>query len=120
MRGVPAMKRRLIAYSIDVTKFIAANNVLVTNVAVVNTGTASTTVTLNATSPYATTVSGTELTGTRAVKNNLTTLYPRFSGDGFAVANGALTRSVTVAAGQTVTVKAQLGLVATEITTAGG
>ncbi|XVU28164.1 discoidin domain-containing protein [Actinoplanes sp. CA-054009] len=100
---------------LDVTKFITANNVLVTNVAVVNTGTASATISLNATSPYATTVSGTELTGTRAVKNNLTTLYPRFSGDGFTASGGALTRSVTVAAGQTATVKVQLGLVATEI-----
>ncbi|XVV15352.1 discoidin domain-containing protein [Actinoplanes sp. CA-131856] len=103
------------AVRLDVTKFITANNVLVTNVAVVNTGTASATVNLNATSPYATTVSGTELTGTRAVKNNLTTLYPRFSGDGFTASGGALTRSVTVAAGQTVTVKVQLGFVATEI-----
>ncbi|SFF69151.1 hypothetical protein SAMN05421541_11823 [Actinoplanes philippinensis] len=100
---------------LDVTKFITDNNVLVTNVAVVNNGSASTTLTLNATSPYATTVTGAELTGTRAVKNNLTTLYPRFSGDGFTAANGALSRSVTVAAGQTVTVKVQLGWVATEI-----
>ncbi|GLY07740.1 discoidin domain-containing protein [Actinoplanes sp. NBRC 101535] len=100
---------------LDVTKFITDNNVLVTNVAVVNTGTAAATVALNATSPYATTVSGAELTGTRAVKNNLTTVYPRFSGDGFTAANGALNRSVSVPAGQTVTVKVQLGLVATEI-----
>ncbi|MFC7533894.1 discoidin domain-containing protein [Actinoplanes sp. GCM10030250] len=100
---------------LDVTKFITNNNVLVTNVAVVNTGSASATVQLNATSPYATTVSGTELTGTRAVKNNLTTLYPRFSGDGFTPSGSALSRSVTVAAGQTVTVKVQLGLVANEI-----
>ncbi|MDR6317409.1 discoidin domain-containing protein [Actinoplanes couchii] len=100
---------------LEVTKFITHNNVLVTNVSAVNTGTAATTLTLNATSPYATTVSGTELTGTRAVKNNLTTLYPRFSGDGFTAANGALSRSITVAAGATVTVKVQLGLVANEI-----
>ena len=100
---------------LDVTKFITDNNVLVTNVAVVNTGTTPATLALNATSPYATGVSGSELTGTRAVKNNLTTLYPRFSGDGFTAANGALSRSVTVAAGQTVTVKVQLGFVANEI-----
>nr|BFE72673.1 hypothetical protein GCM10020092_059740 [Actinoplanes digitatis] len=100
---------------LEVTKFITHNNVLVTNLAVVNTGTASATVQLSAVSPYATTGSGTELTGTRAVKNNLTTLYPRFSGDGFAAASGALTRSVTVAAGQTVTTKVQLGLVANEV-----
>ncbi|WP_246635845.1 MGH1-like glycoside hydrolase domain-containing protein [Actinoplanes hulinensis] len=100
---------------LEVTKFITHNNVLITNVAVVNTGSASSTLTLTATSPYATTVSGSELTGTRAVKNNLTTLYPRFSGDGFTASGSSLTRSVTVGAGQTVTAKVQLGLVATEI-----
>ena len=70
---------------------------------------------LSAASPYATTASGSELTGTRAVKNNLTTLYPRFSGDGFTASGGALSRSMTVAAGQTVTTKVQLGFVANEI-----
>ncbi|GAA2851270.1 hypothetical protein Acy02nite_34730 [Actinoplanes cyaneus] len=100
---------------LEATRFITDNNVMVTNLAVVNTGAAPATVTLNATSPYATTVSGTELTGTRAVKNNLTTIYPRFSGDGFTAVGGALTRSVTVAAGATVTTKTQLGMVANEI-----
>ncbi len=100
---------------LEVTKFITHNNVLVTNLAVVNTGSAATTLQLRATSPYAATGSGTELTGTRAVKNNLTTLYPRFSGDGFTAGSGALTRSVTVPAGQTVTAKVQLGFVTTEL-----
>ncbi|WP_436535238.1 discoidin domain-containing protein [Actinoplanes sp. HUAS TT8] len=100
---------------VEATRYITNNNVMVTNLAVVNTGTASATITLNATSPYATTVSGTELTGTRAVKNSLTTIYPRFSGDGFTAASGALSRSVTVAAGATVTTKVQLGMVANEI-----
>ncbi|MEU4217607.1 discoidin domain-containing protein [Actinoplanes sp. NPDC026623] len=100
---------------LEVTKFITHNNVLVTNLAVVNTGTASATVQLRAVSPYAVTGSGTELTGTRAVKNNLTTIYPRFSGDGFAAGSGALTRAVTVAAGQTVTTKVQLGFVTNEV-----
>ncbi|MFI5937405.1 discoidin domain-containing protein [Actinoplanes sp. NPDC051494] len=103
------------AIRLEVTKFITHNNVLVTNLAVVNTGTAAATVQLRAVSPYAATGSGTELTGTRAVKNNLTTIYPRFSGDGFAAAGGALTRSVTVAAGASVTTKVQLGFVTTEI-----
>ena len=100
---------------LEVSKFITHNNVLVTNLNVVNTGSGSATVQLQAASPYATSGSGTELTGTRAVKNNLTTLYPRFSGDGFAAASGALTRSVTVAAGQSVTTKVQLGFVTNEI-----
>ncbi len=100
---------------IDVTKFITHNNVLVTNLSVTNTGSASATVQLRATSPYATSGSGSELTGTRAVKNNLTTLYPRFSGDGFTVSGGGLNRSLSIGAGQTETTKVQLGFVANEI-----
>ena len=100
---------------LEVTKFITHQNVLVTNLAVTNTGSAPATVQLRAVSPYATTGSGAELTGSRAVKNNLTTLYPRFSGDGFTAGGGALTRSVTVGAGQTTTAKVQLGLITTEI-----
>jgi hypothetical protein len=47
---------------------------------------------------------------------DLTTIFPAAeSGDGFTAASGALTRSVTVAAGATVTVKVQLGFVANEI-----
>jgi hypothetical protein len=97
------------------TKFITDNDVAVDNLAIANTGTASQTVALKVTSPYATTVSGSELTGQRAVKNNLTTIYPRLSGDSFTAASGALTRSVTVAAGATTTVKVQMGFVANEI-----
>ena len=49
----------------------------------------STTVQLRATSPYATTGSGNELTGQRRTSsNNLTTLFPRLSGDGFTVTSG--------------------------------
>jgi len=100
---------------INQSKFITENNVAVTNLAITNTGSGSQTVALRATSPYATSGSGTELTGQVNVKNNLTTLFPRFSGDGFAASGGALTRSVTIAAGAGVTVKLQLGFVANEI-----
>nr|MDT0660651.1 discoidin domain-containing protein [Micromonospora sp. DSM 115978] len=100
---------------IEATKFITHNNVAVTNLAVTNNGSGSATVSLRATSPYATSGSGSELTGTRAVKNNLTTLYPRLSGDGFTVSSGGLNRSVTVGAGQTVTTKVTMGFVTTEI-----
>ena len=103
------------AIRIAVTKFITHNNVLVTTMDIANTGSTAATLQLRATSPYATTASGGELTGTRAVKNNLTTLYPRFSGDGFTVSGGGLNRSVTVNAGQTVTAKVQLGFVTREI-----
>ncbi|MDG4798039.1 discoidin domain-containing protein [Micromonospora sp. WMMD1082] len=100
---------------IDVTKFITHHNVAVTNLTVTNTGTASSTVQLRVTSPYATSGSGGELTGTRQVKNNLTTIRPRLSGDGFTVSSGGLNRSVTLGAGQSVTTKVQLGFVTDEI-----
>ncbi|MEN3608601.1 discoidin domain-containing protein [Plantactinospora sp. ZYX-F-223] len=100
---------------VEVSKFITQQNVAVTNLNVVNNGSGSVTLQLRATSPYATSGSGSELTGTRAVKNNLTTLYPRLSGDGFTVSSGGLNRSVTLAAGQSVSTKVQLGLVANEI-----
>ncbi|GAA2037269.1 discoidin domain-containing protein [Polymorphospora rubra] len=100
---------------IDMTKFITHNNVAVTNLSIRNNGTGSTTLQLRATSPYATTGSGSELTGSRQVKNNLTTIRPRLSGDGFTVSSGGLNRSVTVGAGQTVTTKVVMGFVTDEI-----
>ncbi|KXK61578.1 hypothetical protein AWW66_13005 [Micromonospora rosaria] len=103
------------AVRVEVSKFVTHQNVAVTNLTLVNTGTAAATMQLRATSPYATTGSGSELTGTRAVKNNLTTLYPRLSGDGFTVTSGGLNRSVTLAAGQRVTTKVQMGFVTEEI-----
>ncbi|TDC01537.1 discoidin domain-containing protein [Micromonospora fluostatini] len=103
------------AVRVEVSKFVTHQNVAVTNLTLVNTGSAAATVQLRATSPYAGTGSGSELTGTRAVKNNLTTLYPRLSGDGFTVSSGGLNRSVTLAAGQRVTTKVQMGFVTEEI-----
>ncbi|MEU8236229.1 discoidin domain-containing protein [Actinoplanes sp. NPDC048967] len=100
---------------INQTKFITQQNVAVATLAVTNTGTAATTVQLRATSPYATTAAGTELTGQVNARNNLTTLYPRLSGDDFTVTGGGLTRSITVAPGATVTTKVQLGFVTSEI-----
>lgn len=100
---------------VDQTKFITANNVAVTNLAITNTGSAASTLTLRATSPYATSGSGGELTGQVSSFNGLTTLFPRLSGDGFTASGGALSRSVTVGAGATVTVKLVMGFVTTEI-----
>ncbi|MEU0877443.1 discoidin domain-containing protein [Lentzea sp. NPDC005914] len=100
---------------VEMTKFITHNNVAVTNLAIVNTGGSSATLQLRATSPYATTASGSELTGSRPVKNNLTTIRPRFAGDGFSVNNGGLDRSITVGAGQTVSTKVEMGFLTTEI-----
>lgn len=98
-----------------VTKFITDNNVLVTNLALRNTGTAPVTLTLRATSPYASSGSGSELTGSTGVKNGLTTLTTKLSGDGFTVSGGGLSRSVTVGAGQTVQTKVVMGFIAREI-----
>ena len=101
--------------TIDQTKFITENNVAVTNLSIKNGGSGSTTLQLRATSPYATAGSGSELTGQVNAFNNLTTLYPRLTGDGFTVSGGGLNRSVTIAAGATVTAKVVMGFVTNEI-----
>ncbi|HZM80020.1 MAG TPA: discoidin domain-containing protein [Candidatus Limnocylindrales bacterium] len=98
-----------------VNKFITNNNVAVTNVAITNNGGASTTLTLRATSPYATSGSGGELTGSVNAFNNLTTIGTRLSGDSFVNNGTGIDRSVTIGAGQTVTVKVQMGFTTTEI-----
>ncbi|MBW7458568.1 hypothetical protein K0U00_31450, partial [Paenibacillus sepulcri] len=87
------------------------------NVTIKNTGTSSKSLTLTADSPYATTASadGAELTGVIDVKNKLTKLYPRLSGDGMSAAGGILTRAVELAAGESVTIKFQMGFIANEI-----
>lgn len=96
------------------TKFMTDANVLVTELEITATGSAKT-VTLQASSPYAAVVDGDELTGTASALNNLTVIHPRFSGDGFVPGAGALTRTVEVPAGGTVTTKVQLGLITDEI-----
>ncbi|MDP4507171.1 galactose-binding domain-containing protein [Nonomuraea turcica] len=101
--------------TIDQTKFITDNNVAVANLAISNGGSASTTLQVRATSPYATSGSGSELTGQVNAYNNLTTIFPRLTGDGFTVSSGGLNRSVTVAAGATVTVKVVMGFVTNEV-----
>ncbi|MFF5522985.1 discoidin domain-containing protein [Streptomyces coeruleorubidus] len=101
--------------TVDQTKFITDNNVAVTNLSIRNNGSGSTTLRLRATSPYATTGSGSELTGQVTAHNNLTTIRPRLTGDGFTVSGGGLDRSVTVAAGATVTAKVVMGFVTDEI-----
>ncbi|GGZ29094.1 Ig-like domain-containing protein [Streptomyces poonensis] len=101
------------------TKFITDANVAVTNLSLTNTGSARQEVTLRATSPYATTAEDGELTGVVPARNNLTTVRPRFSGDGMTPAPGgeaALTRSLALPAGRTVTTKVQLGFTTGEIT----
>jgi hypothetical protein len=100
---------------VNATKFITQNNVAVTNLSITNSGTAASTLQLRVTSPYATSGSGSELTGQVNAFNNLTTLFPRLSGDGFTVTSGGLNRSVTLGAGQTVIAKVVMGFVTNEI-----
>lgn len=96
------------------TKFITDANVLVAELEVSSTSGAKS-VTFDATSPYATVADGDELTGTVAALNNLTTIHPRLSGDGFTPNAGVLSRTVEVPASGSTAVKLQLGLLTDEI-----
>ncbi len=100
---------------IEQTKFITQNNVAVANLAITNNGSSSTTLQLRVTSPYATSGSGDELTGTVGSFNDLTTIRPRLSANGFSVVSGGLQRSVNVGGHSTVTVKVVMGFVTDEI-----
>ncbi|MEO3856555.1 discoidin domain-containing protein [Acrocarpospora sp. B8E8] len=101
--------------TVNQTKFITENNVAVANLSITNNGSSSSTLQLRATSPYAATGSGNTLTGQVNAYNNLTTILPRLTGDGFTVTSGGLNRSVTVAPGATVTAKVVMGFVTNEI-----
>jgi hypothetical protein len=97
------------------TKFITHNNVAVTNLSLSSTDGSAKTVDLRVVSPLTGVADGDELTGTRVTRNNITTLYPRLSGDEFAPQSGALTRDVSVPAQGSVDTKVQLGFVTQEI-----
>jgi hypothetical protein len=101
--------------SVRQRKFITDNNVAVTYLTITNTSGSSTTRTVTASSPIATTASGSELTGTVTARYGLTTMLPRLSGDSFAVSGTSLTRSVTIGAGASVSLKVQLGMLTNEL-----
>lgn len=96
-------------------KYITNNNVAVTELHL--SGTKAMKVVLSATSPLATVAEGNELTGRFAAKNNVTTVYPRFSGNDFAAQDGKLIGSFEVSADakKTTKTKLQLGLITNEI-----
>lgn len=102
-------------FEVEVTKFITDANVAVTNLAVTNTGDQVRELPIRVSSPYATTPDGGELTGVVDARNAVTTLFPRLSGDGLAVAGPELAGSVTVAPGETVETKVTMGFVTEEI-----
>ena len=93
-------------------KFITEQNVLVTNLSVSGT---TGEVQVVVSSPHVTTADGAELTGRESALNNVTTLFPRLSGDGFEVVDGKLARTLSVPASGAATTKVQLGLITEEI-----
>ncbi|WP_220446606.1 Ig-like domain-containing protein [Nonomuraea deserti] len=102
--------------AVGVKKFITHENVAVTTLEITNTGPEPRSVPVTVTSPYAKTADGDrELTGVVAARNELTTIFPRLSGDGLKVAGGELKGSVDVAPGRTVRTKVQMGFVTEEL-----
>src|SRR5262245_44584722 len=101
-------------------KFVTQNNVAVTALTVTNTGSAATSRTLTVSSPVVSTAEGAELTGTVTARYGVTGVYPRLSGDGFAVDGTTLRRDITLDPGRSVTLKVQLGAVTRELTESAG
>lgn len=96
-------------------KFITDENVAVTTFTLSSTDGAEHQVTLTGTSPLASVAEEDELTGVQVTKNDITTLYPRFSGDDFTAVDGSLVAELSVPADGTVSTKLQLGLITEEI-----
>jgi PKD repeat protein len=99
------------------TKFITHNNVAVTLLTLTNTGDSPTTRTVTATAPPTSeaTSDGTERTGRVVTRYEVTTVTPRFSGDGFTAAGDGLARDVTLEPGESVTLKLQFGATTEEL-----
>ena len=99
------------------TKFITHNNVAVTLLTLTNTGGSTTGRTVTATSPPTseTTADGTERTGEVTARYQVTTVTPRFSGDGFEVDGDDLVRNVELAPGASITLKFQFGATTEEL-----
>jgi hypothetical protein len=99
------------------TKFITHNNVAVTMLTLTNTGGSTTSRTVTATSPPTseTTADGTERTGTVTTRYDVTTVTPRFSGDGFQADGDDLVRTIELAPGQSITLKLQFGATTEEL-----
>jgi hypothetical protein len=100
-------------------KFITHNNVAVTVLEITNLSAQPTTRTITAATPSWVTQSasadGTERIGTFSNRYNLTTVSTRFSGEGFTAVGNNLVRTLDVGAGESVTLKLQLGATAAEI-----
>jgi len=96
------------------TKFITEQDVVVADLALSATDGVARDVRLTATSGHATLAAGDELTGAEQAYNDVTTVFPRLSGDGFTVDGTALVADLPVPASGEVTTKVQLGLLTEE------
>jgi concanavalin A-like lectin/glucanase superfamily protein/F5/8 type C domain-containing protein/FIMAH domain-containing protein len=103
--------------SVAQAKFITHENVAVTNLTLTNTGAAAAAYPLVASSPVVSTpaADGSELVDELQTRYDLTTVTARFSGDGFTAGGNALRRTVSLAPGESATVKVQLGAVTAEL-----
>lgn len=97
------------------TKYITYSNVLVTNLTFESTTDRDVTVTAESSFADTGADGASELTGRVNATNNLTTLSPRFSGNGFTVADGKLVSTMSLKAGEAQTTKVQLGMIADEL-----
>lgn len=97
-------------------KFITQENVAVAEATLSALDGRARALTMRAFSPMATHADGDELSGAFQARNDITTVFPRFSGDGFAAVDGTLVRAVEVPArGEGATLKLQLGLTTREL-----
>lgn len=97
-------------------KFITQENVAVAEATLSSLDGKAHAITLKAVSPMATHADGHELVGAFQAHNDITTVFPRLSGDGFKVDGAVLMRRVQVAAtGETGPIKLQLGLTTREL-----
>ncbi|WP_250901680.1 MULTISPECIES: Ig-like domain-containing protein [unclassified Dyella] len=97
-------------------KFITQENVAVAQATLSSLDGKAHALSLKALSPMATHAEGDELTGAFQAHNDITTVFPRLSGDGFKVDGASLLRRVQVpATGETQAIKVQLGLTTREL-----
>ncbi|HEX6196453.1 MAG TPA: PKD domain-containing protein [Jiangellaceae bacterium] len=96
-------------------KFITHNNVAVTLLTLTNTGNEPTSRTVTAGSPPTSETDGSERTGKVVTRYDVTTVTPRFSGDGFDIVDGDLVRDVSLEPGESITLKLQFGATTAEL-----
>ncbi|WP_194842050.1 Ig-like domain-containing protein [Gracilibacillus salitolerans] len=103
--------------NIQQKKFITYNNVAVTILDITNNSESVVNTDVVVSSSIAKTANehGTELTGVQKARYELTTMYPRLSGEGFTVNDEVLSKAIDLEPGETTTVKVQMGVTTREI-----